>query len=61
MNWQDIKTTLAGIFTVIGAVPQAIESLQLTTIPAWLRTTGLVCSFASFLWLAYNTNKPAKE
>jgi hypothetical protein len=48
ISWE---TTLGAVFTAIGLVPQAIESLELTEIPQWLRITGLVCSFISFIYM----------
>jgi hypothetical protein len=46
-NWE---TTLGAIFTAIGIVPQAIQSLELTQVPGWLRTVGMVCAFLSFIY-----------
>lgn len=47
------KTTIGGIFFVIGGVPQMIQSLGLTEVPNWLRVTGLVCSAISILYTTY--------
>lgn len=47
-NWE---TTIGAIFTAIGLVPQAIQSLELTNIPNWLRIAGLACSFISFIYM----------
>ena len=45
------QTTIAAIASAIGLVPQAIESLGLETTPQWLRITGMVCAFVSFIYM----------
>lgn len=44
------ETTVAAIFSAIGLVPQAIESLGLEEVPQWLRIAGLVCSFLFYIY-----------
>ena len=50
-----MKTTLGTIFTAIGFVPLAISQLNLTEVPNWLVTVGLVASFISFIYTGVNT------
>lgn len=48
-------TTLWTIFTAVGLVPQAIQALELETVPIWLRTLGMICAFTSFIYLGVIT------
>lgn len=50
-----MKTTLGTIFTAIGLVPLAISQMNLTEVPNWLVTVGLVCTFISFIYTGINT------
>jgi len=45
-------TTIAGFFTVIGAVPSAIDYLKLSETPDWLKLIGGVCMFISFIYMS---------
>lgn len=46
-NWE---TSVGMIFAVIGLIPSALNNLELTELPAWLRTIGYICSFLSFIY-----------
>lgn len=47
------KTTVGSIFTVIGLIPQAIQSLGLSEVPNALKVVGLVCAALSFIYVGY--------
>ncbi len=49
------KTAVGSIFTAIGLIPTAIQQLGLTDLPEWLRVTGLVCAFVSFIYTGVQT------
>lgn len=50
-NW---KTSLGTIFTAIGLVPLGIAQLGLTDLPDWLKVTGGICAFISFIYTGLN-------
>jgi len=45
-NW---RTSLASIVTALGLVPGAIEYLNLTEVPEWLKIVGGASSFFAFI------------
>ena len=51
-NW---RTTVGTILTAIGLIPEAITQLGLTNSPNWLKTTGLICAFVTFIYTGLNT------
>lgn len=44
------ETSVGMIFAVIGMIPSAINSLELSEIPVWIRGVGYVCSFIFFVY-----------
>lgn len=52
---KNTKTTLGTIFTAIGLIPAATNSLNLAEVPSWLVTVGLACSFISFIYTGLQT------
>lgn len=51
---KNYKTTLGTIFTAIGLIPQAIQFINIAEVPTWIKTTGLVCAFISFIYTGVN-------
>ena len=48
------KTTIGGIFTVIGLIPLFITHLGLAVVPNWLTIVGSVCSSIAFIYTTYS-------
>jgi len=46
-NW---RTSLGQIMTAISLVPEGLAYLNIADLPGWVRTTGIICAFVSFVW-----------